>query len=110
MVIIGAGFDTRSIRYQREGLRFFEVDLVVEEDLVVVVGGGGRRRRRSIVGVVGVGVGVGGEEEESSWSSACCLLLSATSYLLRLLTATPYNLPGGPSGDHRPSPNLNPNP
>ena len=27
MVIIGAGFDTRSIRYQREGLRFFEVDL-----------------------------------------------------------------------------------
>merc|ERR1719157_245298 len=27
VVIIGAGFDTRSIRYQREGLRFFEVDL-----------------------------------------------------------------------------------
>ena len=27
MVIIGAGFDTRSIRYQRAGLRFFEVDL-----------------------------------------------------------------------------------
>ena len=27
VVIFGAGFDTRSIRYQREGLRFFEVDL-----------------------------------------------------------------------------------
>ena len=27
VVIIGAGFDTRSIRYQRDGLRFFEVDL-----------------------------------------------------------------------------------
>jgi len=27
VVIIGAGFDTRSIRYQRAGLRFFEVDL-----------------------------------------------------------------------------------
>ena len=27
VVVIGAGFDTRSIRYQREGLRFFEVDL-----------------------------------------------------------------------------------
>jgi O-methyltransferase involved in polyketide biosynthesis len=27
VVVFGAGFDTRSIRYQREGLRFFEVDL-----------------------------------------------------------------------------------
>ena len=27
IVVFGAGFDTRSIRYQREGLRFFEVDL-----------------------------------------------------------------------------------
>ena len=27
IVIFGAGFDTRSIRYQREGLRFFEVSL-----------------------------------------------------------------------------------
>jgi hypothetical protein len=27
VVIFGAGFDTRSIRYQREGLRFIEVDL-----------------------------------------------------------------------------------
>ena len=27
VVIFGAGFDTRSIRYQREGLRFFEIDL-----------------------------------------------------------------------------------
>lgn len=27
IVIFGAGFDTRSIRYQREGLRFFEIDL-----------------------------------------------------------------------------------
>lgn len=27
IVIFGAGFDTRSIRYQREGLQFFEVDL-----------------------------------------------------------------------------------
>ena len=27
VVVLGAGFDTRSIRYQREGLRFFEVDL-----------------------------------------------------------------------------------
>ena len=42
IVIFGAGFDTRSIRYQREGLRFFEVDLpdtieatIVEADAVV---------------------------------------------------------------------------
>jgi len=27
VVVFGAGFDTRSIRYQREGLQFFEVDL-----------------------------------------------------------------------------------
>lgn len=27
VLVFGAGFDTRSIRYQREGLRFFEVDL-----------------------------------------------------------------------------------
>jgi len=27
VVVFGAGFDTRSIHYQREGLRFFEVDL-----------------------------------------------------------------------------------
>jgi len=27
VVVFGAGFDTRSIRYQRKGLRFFEVDL-----------------------------------------------------------------------------------
>lgn len=27
IVIFGAGFDTRSIRYQRKGLRFFEIDL-----------------------------------------------------------------------------------
>jgi len=26
-VVLGAGFDTRSVRYQREGLTFFEVDL-----------------------------------------------------------------------------------
>ncbi|KAL3895009.1 MAG: hypothetical protein SGPRY_013641, partial [Prymnesium sp.] len=27
IVVFGAGFDTRSIRYQRDGLRFFEIDL-----------------------------------------------------------------------------------